>query len=77
MLLINHCIEDIQGRYGPGRMPTLRQIEKEAWYWSSQEIRDLDSAEEHIRREIAASAHKTVLLKLTPEHVSGKHVVEE
>ena len=33
--------------------------------------------EEHIRREIAASAHKTVLLKLTPEHVSGKHVVEE
>ena len=33
--------------------------------------------EEHIRKEIAASAHKTVLLKLTPEHVSGKHVVEE
>ena len=33
--------------------------------------------EEHIRREISASAHKTVLLKLTPEHISGKHVVEE
>ena len=33
--------------------------------------------EEHIRREIAASAHKTMLLRLTPEHVSGKHVVEE
>ena len=33
--------------------------------------------EEHIRREIAASAHKTVMIKLTPEHVSGKHVVEE
>ena len=33
--------------------------------------------EEHIRREIAASAHKTVLLKLTPEHMCGKHVVEE
>ena len=32
--------------------------------------------EEHIRREIAASAHKTVLLKLTPEHISGKHVTE-
>jgi len=33
--------------------------------------------EEHIRREIAASAHKTVLLKLTPEHMTGKHVREE
>ena len=32
---------------------------------------------EHIRKEIAASAHKTVLMKLTPEHMSGKHVVEE
>jgi len=51
MLLITHCIEDIQGRYGPGRMPTLRQIEKEAWYWAGQEIRSLEAAEEHIRRE--------------------------
>ena len=33
--------------------------------------------EEHIRKEIAASAHKTVLLRLTPEHISGKHVKEE
>ena len=33
--------------------------------------------EEYIRREIAASARKTVLLKLTPEHICGKHVREE
>lgn len=33
--------------------------------------------EEHIRREIAAAAHKTVLLKLTPDHICGKHVKEE
>lgn len=51
MLLITHCIDDIQQRYGPGRMPTLRQIEKEAWYWAGQEIRSLEAAEEHIRRE--------------------------
>ena len=50
-LLVNHCIEDIQGRYGPGRMPTLRQIEKEAWYWAGQEVRTYEAAEEHIRRE--------------------------
>ena len=32
--------------------------------------------DEHIRREIAAAAHKTVLLKLTPDYMSGKHVTE-
>ncbi len=51
LLLVNHCIEDTQGRYGPGRMPTLRQIEKEAWYWAGQEVRTYEAAEEHIRRE--------------------------
>lgn len=51
MLLISHCVEDIQSRYGPGRMPTLRQIEKEAWYWAGKEIRTYEAAEEHIRFE--------------------------
>lgn len=51
LLLINHCTEQVQERYGQGRMPTMRQIEKEAWYWAGQEIRDYDAAEEHIRRE--------------------------
>ena len=32
--------------------------------------------EDYIRREIEAHAHRTVLLKLTPEHICGKHVTE-
>lgn len=51
MLLLHHCIETYQARSGPGRMPTMRYIEKEAWYWAEQEILNLDTAEEHIRRE--------------------------
>lgn len=51
MLLISHCIENIRERYGPGRMPTMRQIEKEAWFWAGQEICTYEAAEEHIRRE--------------------------
>lgn len=50
-LLINHCIEDVQARCGAGRMPTMRQIEKEAWHWAGQEIRSYEAAEEHIARE--------------------------
>lgn len=50
-LLINHCIECYREAHGEGRMPTMRFIEKEAWYWAGQEIMDYDSADEHIRRE--------------------------
>ena len=51
MVLLHHCIEVYQTRSGVGRMPTMRYIEKEGWYWAEQEILDLDAAEEHIRRE--------------------------
>lgn len=50
MLLLNHCIEEYQFSNGEGRMPTMRQIEKEAWFWAEQEINTFDAAEEHIRR---------------------------
>ena len=49
MLLLHHCIEECQARSGAGRMPTMRAIEKEGWYWAQQEIVSLDAAEEHLR----------------------------
>ncbi len=51
MLLVTHCIESYRERHGEGRMPTMRYIEKEAWFWAGQEILSLDAAEEHIRYE--------------------------
>ena len=51
MLLITHCIETYRENHGEGRMPTMRYIEKEAWYWAEQEIVSLDAAEEHIKYE--------------------------
>ena len=50
MLLLHHCIDEVQSRSGPGRMPTMRYIEKEGWFWAEQEILNLDAAEEHLRR---------------------------
>lgn len=50
-LLINHCIETHRAAYGEGRMPTMRQIEKEAWHWVRTEVLTLDMAEQHIDRE--------------------------
>lgn len=51
MLLVTHCIETYRETHGEGRMPTMRYIEKEAWFWAGQEILSLESAEEHIRYE--------------------------
>jgi DnaD/phage-associated family protein len=51
MLLLNHCVEAYQARYGAGRRPTMRYVEKEAWHWAENEVLTLDDAEAHIRRE--------------------------
>ena len=37
-LLIHHCADKLRRRYEEGRLPTMRAIEKEAFYWASREI---------------------------------------
>ena len=49
MVLLHHCVEEYQARSGPGRMPTMRYIEKEGWFWAEQEIMDLAAAETHLK----------------------------
>lgn len=51
LLLIYHCIDTYREKNGAGRVPTMRYIEKEAWFWADSEIITIDAAEEHIRRE--------------------------
>jgi DnaD/phage-associated family protein len=48
LLLINYCVTRVRAKYGPGRVPTMRTIEKEAYSWSNQEIITLDRAEEYL-----------------------------
>lgn len=49
MLLMHHCAEECRLKYGPGRVPTVRQIEKEAYVWANREIMTFEQAEEYIR----------------------------
>lgn len=49
-LLITHCIDQARARYGSGRMPTMRQIEKEAYYWSENGIDTVENAAAHLQR---------------------------
>ncbi|MGI5936113.1 MAG: DnaD domain protein [Oscillospiraceae bacterium] len=49
LTLINHCVEEHQEKHGPGRIPTMRRIEKEAYIWANREILTLESAEAYLR----------------------------
>lgn len=48
-LLINHCLERAERKYGEGRRPTMRQIEKEGYYWARQGLFDQESAARYLR----------------------------
>ena len=48
-LLLNYCCGEVARRYGPGRKPTLRQIEKEAYIWGNRELFSLDLAERFLK----------------------------
>jgi len=55
--LISHLTKEHRAKYGAGKSPTLRGIEKIAYIWARNEINTLDRAMAHIeRREQQQSA---------------------
>ncbi|MEG1632993.1 MAG: DnaD domain protein [Oscillospiraceae bacterium] len=49
LLLLHHCVEEYREKYGPGRVPPMRWIEKEAYVWANRELMTLDAAEDYLR----------------------------
>lgn len=47
-LLLNYCVELFREKYGPGRLPSMRSIEKEAYTWANNEILTMEQAEEYV-----------------------------
>lgn len=64
-LLVCHCVTRSEERYGPGRRPTLRQIEKEGYHWAQRGLFDQESASRYLRdwnvRRSAMSRYMQVL----------------
>lgn len=48
MLLIHHCARRASEKYGEGRTPTMRAIEKEAYVWTNRELLTYEAAEEYL-----------------------------
>ena len=49
-VLLTFCKEEIQDKFGPGRLPTMRQIEKTAFIWANEEIMTWEMADAYIAR---------------------------
>ena len=48
-LLVCHCAERTAARFGPGRRPTLRQIEREGYAWARRGVDTQDAAARYLR----------------------------
>lgn len=59
-LLVCHCVTRSEERYGPGRRPTLRQIEKEGYHWAQRGLFDQESASQYLRTGTSAARHEPV-----------------
>lgn len=49
-LLVGFCSERTAAQYGPGRRPTLRQIEKEGYLWARLGLMNQESAAAYIKK---------------------------
>lgn len=48
-LLIGHCIDRAERRYGKGKRPTMREIEKEGYRWARLSLFTVAAADEYLR----------------------------
>jgi len=69
-LLVSHCLADAERRWGPDRMPTLRQIDKEAARWERDGVITEERAERYITDQ--ENARKTAAAVYRALGVSGR-----
>ena len=49
-LLVSHCVDRTERRYGPGRRPTIHQIEKEGYAWARMGVDTQKAAVEYLKK---------------------------
>ncbi len=51
LTLVNWCVAEYQRRYGEGKRPSMRYIERVAFAWEREGIFSLDAAEEYMKTQ--------------------------
>lgn len=52
-LLVCHCVERVSNRYGPGRRPGMKQIEKEGYAWARMGVDTQEEAAAYLKKYAA------------------------
>lgn len=63
-LLVGFCVERSAAQYGPGRRPTMRQIEREGYTWARLGLMTQEAASAYIRRQAEARRQLPRMMRL-------------
>lgn len=63
LLLVSWCIQESRRKYGSGRLPTMHQIEKEAYLWARLELFSFELADQYLRTRQQRQTEGAVLAK--------------
>ena len=72
-LLVCHCAERVARRYGEGRRPTLRQIEREGYAWARRGIDTQAEAAEYLRSRFSLSTTPEELMDTLNDLVTEEY----
>ena len=74
LLVVNWSIEEHQRKYGPGRVPRMPQIQREAMRWKEQGVDTVERAEQHLKRLTLLRERSAQVLALLD--IRGRPAVE-
>ena len=74
LLLVNWCVEEMQRKYGPGSMPRMSQIRKEAFVWQRLGVDTTEAADRHLQKLSALRTREGQILPLLD--IRGRPPVE-
>lgn len=77
VMLVAHCVQESQRRLGPGRKPTLRQIEREARRWARDGVNDTARADQYLRAKEQYQGKIRQMLRALQIHGRGPTETEE
>ena len=73
-LLVSWCVEEMERKYGPGRMPKMPQIRKEAFVWHRLGVDTAEAADAYIKRQAELRTREGQVLSLLG--ITGRPAVD-
>lgn len=64
LLLVAHCVEEHEKKYGPGKRPTMRAIRSEAYKWADKGVFTLAAAAEYIKDSERTKKRKSEIRRI-------------